>query len=101
MEPGRDSLGEVLRTLRRRRWVVIACILLVPAAVVVISLASQKKYESKAAILFRDPGTGSKLSDTSTLAPSPDADREAETNLQLVGLDAVLRRTAVTLPGPR
>ena len=55
------GIAQLLRTLRRRAWLITICALLVPAAAVAASLAQEKQYSASASLLFRDPGFDQKL----------------------------------------
>jgi capsular exopolysaccharide synthesis family protein len=94
---GWGAQNQISRLARvvRRRWLVLAVALLgVPAAAVVYSLASQKQYSAKAALLFRETTFDQQLLGAPLFAPATDPGREAATNQTLVSLDAVNRRTA-------
>src|SRR3954464_11800945 len=86
-----------MRVLRRRIWVILPLVLLAPAAAVVFSLQQPKEYSASASLLFRDPAFDQKLFGSNFAQPSTDPEREAQTNVTLVGLDVVAQRTAKRL----
>ena len=59
-----------------------------------MSLSQPKQYTAEAALLFRDPAFDQKLFGSTFLGGSRDPDREAATNVALVGMKQVARRTA-------
>ena len=63
------------------------------------SLREQKMYSATAELLFRDAQLDQKLFGSTALPPSTDPAREAATNVNLVGLEAISQRTASTLGG--
>jgi succinoglycan biosynthesis transport protein ExoP len=93
-----SSIPALLRVLRRRTAVVILCFALVPAAAFAFSISQQTKYTASAKLLFRDPGFDQKLFGSQVFQPSADPAREAATNLQLVSLDVVAKRTGKRVP---
>ena len=95
----RSNLEAVLRVLRRRYGVIIAALVLVPAAAYAWSERQERVYTAETSLLFRDPGLDQKLFGASGVAPFQDPQRQAATNVQLVELDVVSRRTAEQFPG--
>jgi capsular exopolysaccharide synthesis family protein len=93
----RHELQALLRVLRRRIGLILLCAVVTPLAAFVYSQLSEKTYEATASLLFRDPGFDQKLFGASPLTGSPDPSREAATNVALVGLNEVARRTAEKL----
>lgn len=94
------DLEKVLATLRRRAMVIVACAVLTAILAVALSLAQTKQYTSTASLLFRDNGAANSVFGSETVSLSGiDADREAATNLELVGLKTVSIRTARSLHG--
>ncbi|MEK6274453.1 MAG: polysaccharide biosynthesis tyrosine autokinase [Actinomycetota bacterium] len=96
-ESGRLGLRAAFVVLRRRLWVLLTCALLVPASALGFSLVQEKQYTAAASLFFRDPGLDQKLFGSTFLEPAGDPVREAATNLKLVSLKAVARRTAVAV----
>ena len=94
------GIAHLLRTLRRRSWLIAICAILAPAAAVAFSLAQEKQYSSSASLLFRDPQFDQKLFSSSTFDPNRDPAREAATNVKLVSLDVVATRTSRALNRP-
>jgi capsular exopolysaccharide synthesis family protein len=74
------------------------CLVMVPIGALGYSLSQEKEYTATAALLFRDPGFDQKLFGSQVFQPSTDPAREAATNLDLVSLDLVAKRTAKQLP---
>ena len=99
-EGSRLELQRRLRVWRRHRALIIFTMLAVGGMALALSAISEKQYEASASLLFRDPGLDQTLFGASYLAPSTDPAREAATNLKLVSLGAVSRRTARALQAP-
>ena len=95
----RSNLEALLRMLRRRLPILLAATLLVPAAAYAWSESQERVYTASTTLLFRDPGLDQKLFGSSGVAPFQDPQRQAATNVQLVELDVVSRRTATEFPG--
>jgi succinoglycan biosynthesis transport protein ExoP len=93
----RAGAAAVMRAIRRRLPVVLACLVIVPAVAVGISLRQDKEYEATTSLLFRQPKIDEVVADGTIFADIGDPNRFAVTNLQLIGLDAVARRTAARL----
>jgi succinoglycan biosynthesis transport protein ExoP len=74
--------------------VILLCAVLTPAAAFAFSASQQKQYSASASLLFRDPGFDQKIFGTTALPPSTDPAREAATNVRLVSLEGVAKRTA-------
>lgn len=83
----------IARALRRRIRIVLLCALVLPGAALALSLSQEKQYSASASLLFRDPQLDQKLFGSTFLAPSKDPDREAATNVELVSLGVVAKRT--------
>jgi len=90
----RIDLHEILGTLRRGLWLIVGCMLLLGGAALAVSLTQTKQYAAEASLLFRDPAFDQKLFGSTFQARSQDPDRQAATNVQLVGLKQVAERTA-------
>jgi polysaccharide biosynthesis transport protein len=73
---------------------VLACILIVPAVAVGIALLQNKEYRSTASLLFRQPKIDEVVANGTIFADISDPNRFSVTNLRLIGLDSVARRTA-------
>lgn len=95
---GADLRG-VLRALRHRWKLAAVLFVTLVSAAVGFTMAEEKRYSATASLLFRDPGLDQKLFGTTFVSPRMDPDREAATNLRLVSLDAVARRTAEAIGG--
>src|SRR3954449_7940331 len=93
------TLRRVLHAARRRYRLLLVCVVLVPAAAVAVSITREKRYTADATLLFRDPQFDQKLFGSSFVQGSPDPAREAATNLTLVSLERVKRRTAQRIKG--
>jgi succinoglycan biosynthesis transport protein ExoP len=93
--PRRGELERILLTLRRHKLLIIACFSVAAIFAVGVSLAQQKQYTATASLLFRDPGFAQGvLGANATSTVQADPNRQAATNLELVGLDTVSARTA-------
>src|SRR5215213_8873810 len=91
------SAQKAIQIVWRRALLVAVCACVVGGAALASSLLQDPRYEATASLLFRDPGLDQKLFGSSYLPPSKDPNREAATNVRLVGLDAVSERTAARL----
>ena len=90
----RIDLHEVFRLLRRDWALITACVVLLGAAFVAMALSQPKQYSAEASLLFRDPAFDQKLFGSTFFGRSADPDREAATNVALVGLEQIAERTA-------
>lgn len=88
----------ILRGLWKSRLVICVCLSVSLFAALGYSLKQTKQYTATASLLFRDTAFGQELFGAQVFAPSTDRTREAATNLRLVSLDAVGRRTARRVP---
>ena len=95
----RADVLTALRALRRRWWLVTVCWTFTVVAAFALTATQEKEYTAKAGLLFRDPGLDQKLFGTTFLAPNRDPDREAATNVKLVSLEVVAKRTANRIGG--
>jgi polysaccharide biosynthesis transport protein len=89
---GDTYLLHLLGVLRRRWLVVLVCAVVAPGVALAISLDKPKQYEAKAQLLFQDPRFEQAIFGTSP-APAVEPSRQAATNLKLVDLEAVSKRT--------
>ena len=80
----------------RWRWIA-GCTLAVTLVALGFSLLQPPRYAATASLLFRDPGFDQQLFGLRYFGPSSDPGRQAATDLRLVSLDAVARRTAARL----
>lgn len=98
-ERGRSALDTAVRAARRRIVVLLVCVLVVPVAAYVYSSTQTKQYTATANLLLRDLNLDQKLFNTSSFSASADPQRDANTNLKLIGLRAVAARTAAAVGG--
>ncbi len=97
VEQGTDfDIRNLATSLRRRLPLILLCTLLAAGAALAASLSQTNKYTAEASLLFRDPGFDSQLFGSSIFTTSDPA-REAATNVELVSLEAVAKRTAENL----
>jgi len=85
---------QLLRIVRRRKWVVLQAVLIVPVLALVFSLTQEKEYTATATLLFRQAPIG--VQDAEDVI---DPTREAATNGQLVGLPIIASKAAERLDG--
>lgn len=85
---------QLLRIVRRRKWVVLQAIIVVPVLALGFSLAQEDEYTASATLLFRQTPVG--VQDAEDVI---DPTREAATNGQLVGLPVVADKAAESLDG--
>ena len=99
--PEQPALRALLTALRRHVAIVVMVVAALPAAALAYSLVADKQYTATAKLLFRDPGFDQRLLGGPVLSPSLDTAREAATNIGLVSLDTVARRTAAAIKSRR
>lgn len=87
-------IEQLLRIVRRRKWVVLQALIAVPLIALVFSLSQEDKYTASATLLFRQAPDGVEVGE-SVLDPT----REAATNGQLVGLPVIADRAAQVMGG--
>lgn len=93
------QLGQVLRALRRRWWIVIACVVFTGGAAILFSTRQVKQYTASASLLFQDPGFDQMVFGSNFAQPTADPTRQAATNIDLVSLPTVAARTSRALGG--
>lgn len=91
-EPAIDStgIGDVLATLRRRKWIVLQCALVVPLAAAIVSLLQQPRYSATASVLV----SSARGADDADVPP----ERRARTEADLARMPAVIAATLRALP---
>jgi succinoglycan biosynthesis transport protein ExoP len=94
------AMRAFLKVTRRRLPVVLVCALLVPLAALIWSLQQEDKYESTAALLFRNAKLDQSVTGSSFFSSASDATRAAETSVKLVSLRIVAERAAKKLAVP-
>lgn len=87
-------LEQLLRIVRRRKWVVLQALIAVPLIALVFSLSQEDEYTATATLLFRQAPVGAAEGE-SVIDPT----REAATNGQLVGLPVIADKAAESLKG--
>lgn len=87
-------LEQLLRILRRRKWIVVQATVVVPLLALVFSLTQEDKYTATATLLFRQAPSG--VSEGEDVI---DPTRVAATNGQLVDLPIVADKAAESLSG--
>lgn len=93
-----SSLVATIRFLRRWRTLIAVCAVLAPAVALSVSLVLEKQYSAPASLLFRESTVGQQLLGAEPSSRVTDPDREAATNVSLVSLPVVARRTAARFP---
>ncbi|HKI65824.1 MAG TPA: polysaccharide biosynthesis tyrosine autokinase [Solirubrobacterales bacterium] len=88
-------LEQLLRTVRRRKWIVLQATIVVPLLALVFSLSQEDEYTATATLLFRQAPSGIAEGTENVIDPT----REAATNGQLVGLPVIAEKAAESLPG--
>jgi tyrosine-protein kinase len=83
---------QLLRIVRRRKWIVVQAVVVVPVLALLFSLSQEKEYTATATLLFRPAPSGPEEGETVI-----DPTREAATNGQLVGLPVVADKAAESL----
>jgi succinoglycan biosynthesis transport protein ExoP len=92
-ETGDAKLGQYVKVIRRRRWVILQAILLVPLAAVVYSLSQQTMYQASSEVLLNRQNLVNSLTGTVDPNAGSQADRVAETQARLAAVPEVARRT--------
>ena len=87
-------LEQLLRIVRRRKWVVLQALIVVPLLALLFSLTQEKEYTATATLLFRQAPIG--IAEGESVE---DPTRVAATNGQLVGLPVVAEKAAEELDG--
>ncbi len=87
-----STLGDYLRVLRRRKWVVILVALLAPAVAVALSLRQTPVYEASADVLLRYENLAGALAGVNDVSSRPDPARGAETQAILAATPPVAQR---------
>ncbi len=87
-------LEQLLRIVRRRKWIVLQALVVVPVLALLFSLTQEDEYTATATLLFRQAPNATSESETVI-----DPTREAATNGQLVGLPVVADKAADSLDG--
>lgn len=96
-DPQMNSEGvveQLLRIVRRRKFVVLQAVVLVPLLALLFSLTQENQYTATATLLFRQAPSGPEEGETVI-----DPTREAATNGELVGLPVVADKAAELLDG--
>ena len=90
------DLSAVLAALRRRVGLIALVLVLTVAAAYVFVARQPEQYEARSTLLFRVSDVASQV--LGAAPPGvPDPERQGQTNVQLVSLDVVKRRTAAKL----
>lgn len=87
-------LDQLLRILRRRKWIVLQATIVVPLLALLFSLTQEDQYTATATLLFRQAPNG--VTEGEDVI---DPTRVAATNGQLVGLPIVADKAADSLDG--
>lgn len=87
-------LEQLLRVVRRRKWIVLQAVVVVPLLALVFSLTQEDEYTATATLLFRQAPIG--IAEGESVE---DPTRVAATNGQLVGLPIVAEKAAEALEG--
>lgn len=90
------DLSAVLAALRRRLPLIVIVLALTIVAAYVFVARQPEQYQAQSTLLFRLSGAASQV--LGAAPPGvPDAERQGQTNAQLVSLDVIKRRTAAAL----
>jgi capsular exopolysaccharide synthesis family protein len=80
-----SDLSQMVRSIRRRSWLVGLCFAVATLAAVALTLRAEERYSSTSALLLR-------------ASPAVDPQRAVDTNLQLLSLPLIAERTSEVLP---
>ncbi len=94
------ELGDYLKVLRERKWVILGTVLAILAAVLAMSLLSTPKYRATSQILRQRANLDSALFGSSVFE-FRDVQRELQTGASLVKLDVVAKMVKDQLGSPR
>lgn len=96
--PSRD-LERILRVLRSRAPLIAVATISLAAIAFGIAVLQERQYTATASLLFRDPKLAQTVfgSDGAPTLSGSDAERQGQTNLQLINLESVASRTARAL----
>lgn len=86
------GLRDHLRIVSRRKWIILACALLAPATAVALSLRQQALYEASADVLLSRQDLAAALTNTNDPLASQDAERLAETQVNVARVPRVAGR---------
>jgi non-specific protein-tyrosine kinase len=89
--PG-QRLIDYLRALRRRWWLIPIITALVTAAALLLSLTSTKQYDATAKLLLNQNEAINTLIDPNASSGTQDPERQLNTDVELIKLDAVAAR---------
>jgi capsular exopolysaccharide synthesis family protein len=96
VEHGNPDLRQVLGTLRRRALWIVVCVVLAAAAAYGFSVHQTKKYTATASLVFNNNQLGQQVAGLA-VASSNEQQARQSTNLKLVQLGDMARRTARAL----
>lgn len=101
--PGlREGFGSPLRLLRvvwERKWIVIACLVVTLGVAAAAVSTAEKKYESTAELLLRDPGFARTLFGSDLFESGTDPERDTSTTLEVIQSAQVTERVVEALDG--
>jgi receptor protein-tyrosine kinase len=87
------TLGDYLKVVRRRKWIILSALVLVPAAAVAFSLHQTKLYQANAEVLLSRQNLAASLTGTQDTNIYQQADRLAQTQADLARVPEVAQRT--------
>lgn len=90
---GSPTLRDYLRVVSRGKWIVLLCAILGPASAVGLSLQQQKLYQASADVLLSRQNLAAALTNTDDPLATQDAERVAETQVNVARVPRVLSRT--------
>lgn len=95
-----ESFGSPLRLLHvvwERKWIVLACVLVALGVAAVSVATAEKKYESTAELLLRDPGFARTLFGSNLFESGANPERDTSTTLEVIQSAAVTDRVVRAL----
>jgi capsular exopolysaccharide synthesis family protein len=88
--PTRDSaLGESIRILRKRKWIVLGCLITIFCVVAIASLKMTKRYEAKGTIEINKPDASLNFQNTATFSLDYFDPTELETDIKTLQSDSL------------
>ncbi|HEY8777755.1 MAG TPA: hypothetical protein VIM33_14910, partial [Gaiellaceae bacterium] len=92
-EAHQTTLGDYLKVVRRRKWIILQALVLVPAAAVAFSLHQPKLFQASSEVLLSRQNLAASLTGTQDTTASQQADRLAQTQADLARVPEVALRT--------
>ncbi len=94
-----STLGDYLRLVRRRKWIILQAVVLVPLAVLAFTLTQDDLYQGEAQVLLEpEDATEQILGSTSSRQSADELDRDASTQADVAHGPVLARRVLRDVP---